>query len=135
MTTHSTVMKPEIVEALDEIRATFSGSSVETLVSDDGSVWVSVSNVFLGEQWEPSHSSVSFTIGFQYPYADCYPHYVNASVRRADGGALPAGMHLGQQTPHGDGAVMISRRNARATEVPDTAAIKLIKVLDWVRVQ
>lgn len=135
MTTLSTVIKPEIAEALDEIRATFANSTVEALPNSDGSAWVSVSNIFLGEQWEPSRLSVGFTISFQYPYADCYPHYVSPSLKRVDGTQLPTGIHAAQQTPRGESAVMISRCNPRIADVPDTAAIKLIKVIEWMRVQ
>lgn len=135
MTTHSNEVRPEIAEALDEIRATFGDTSVSAKVVEDENVWVTVSDVFLGEQWDPSHSTVSFTISFQYPYADCYPHFIDASVKRTDGGQLPPGMQPAQQTPRGDTAVMISRRNNHVAEVPDTAAVKLVKVINWVRAQ
>lgn len=135
MTTLSKGVRSEIAEALDEIRATFGASTVNAQALEGENIWVTVSDVFLGEQWTPSRSTVSFTISFQYPYADCYPHYIDSSVKRTDGGQLPAGMQPAQQTPRGDTAVMISRRNNRVTEVPDTAAVKLVKVVNWVRGQ
>ncbi len=135
MTTPSGGVRPEVMEALEEIRATFPRSSVDSQVVEDGNVWVSVSDIFIGEQWVPSHTTISFTISFQYPYADCYPHFIDASVNRADGGQLPAGMQSAQQTPRGEAAVMISRRNNHAAEVPDAAAVKLVKVVNWVRAQ
>lgn len=126
-------MKAEISEALDEIRATFPSSVVDTSMNDDGSVWVVVQNVFIGDQWVPSLSSVSFTIGFQYPYADCYPHFVDPSLKRKDGAPHGDAIHMGHQTPRGDEAIMVSRQNRRAGDVPDTAATKLLKVVEWMR--
>lgn len=128
-------MSSEITEALEEIRATFPDSTVESLFNGDGSVWVTVANLFMGEQWTPSLSSVSFTIGFQYPYLDCYPHYVDVALRKKDGTPFGPGLHLAQRNPLGDEAVMVSRQNRHASEVPDTAATKLVKVLDWLRLQ
>lgn len=128
-------MNVEIAEALDEIRATFPGSVVESVVNTDGSVWVTVSNLLIGNQWVPELSYVGFTIGFQYPYADCYPHYVDAALKKKDGTPFGPGIHLSQRTPLGDEAVMVSRQNRHIMEVPDTAATKLLKVLDWLRSQ
>jgi hypothetical protein len=125
----------ETVGALDEIRATFPDSVVETVVNADGSVWVTVSDLLIGEQWVPARSYVGFTIGFQYPYADCYPHYVDAALEKKDETPFGPGLHLSQRTPLGDEAVMVSRQNRHITEVPDTAATKLLKVLDWLRSQ
>lgn len=128
-------MKSEITEALEEIRATFPDSVVEASTNSDGSVWVTVTNLFVGDQWTPSLSSVSFTIGFQYPYLDCYPHYVDAGLKKKDGTSFGPGLHLAQRTPLNEEAVMVSRQNRHAAEVPDTAVTKLVKVLDWLRLQ
>lgn len=128
-------MSADIAEALDEIRATFPDSVVETAINADGSVWVTVSDLLIGKQWAPSLSYVGFTIGFQYPYVDCYPHYVDASLKKKDGTSFGPGLHLAQRTPSGDEAVMVSRQNRHVAEVPDTAATKLLKVLDWLRLQ
>lgn len=126
-------MSPELSVAVDEVRATFPELSVDTKLNDDGSVWVVVKDVYLGDQWSPDHSSVSFTISTQYPYAECYPHYLEASVKKTDGSPLGDAVHASQRTPQGDEAVMVSQVNRQFSNIPDTAAVKLVKVVDWIR--
>jgi len=125
-------MKAEIATALAELQATFPGVVITALENGNGSVYVTVGEVFFGDQWKPAYSPISFTIGYQYPYEDCYPHFVPVLAKK-DGSALGEAIHENQKTPQGKKAVMISRRNNHVTEVPDTATTKLLKVLDWMR--
>lgn len=126
-------MNPELLVAIDEIKSAFPESGVDYLDNGDGSIWVTVSSVYIGKQWVPSSSTISFGIGAQYPYAECYPHYLDPSLKKADGSPHGEAIHPNNQTPRGDAAVMVSRVNRQFGDVPDTAAIKLVKVVDWLR--
>jgi len=74
---------------------------------------------------------VGFLISFQYPRADVYPHFIDGSVSRKDGAAL--GQGFSATTWQDRKALQISRRSNRLDPTIDTAALKLQKVLDWLR--
>jgi hypothetical protein len=96
-----------------------------------GGAYVIVHNVFVGDQYEPSKSWAGFLITFQYPRADVYPLFFDAALRRKDGRAFGEG--FSQLTWRGRPALQVSRRSNRWNPATDTAAVKLAKVLDWMR--
>ena len=82
-------------------------------------------------------SWVGFQITFQFPFADIYPHYLRPDLSRADGTALTPPLHLNQTMTLASGttpAVILSGAPHRNPET-DTAAVKLAKILDWLRSQ
>ena len=127
-------MTPEVEQAIAEIKQTFLGHPVEVEAEAQGGAYSIVHNLLIGEQYVPSISWVGFLIGFQYPHADVYPHFLDSSLRRADGQGLGAGFS-GPITWQGRKAVQISRRSMRLNPAIDTAATKLTKVLSWLRSQ
>ena len=76
---------------------------------------------------------LGFHITFQYPYADVYPHFTNADLARSDGGHLEGG--FGTASFQGQPAIQISRRSNRLNPETDTAALKLLKVVTWMKNQ
>ncbi len=79
---------------------------------------------------------VGFQIVFQYPFADVYPHYFPAELRRTDGNGLGEGFHANNTFTRPSGsetAMMVSRRSNKRDPATETAAIKLAKVIDWIR--
>ena len=135
MTTPRTV-KPEINQAIEEIRSAFPDHALDVEPDDDGGAFVKVCALSIGVQYEPDSSWVAFRITFQYPFADIYPHFLAPSLRRKDNQPLGEGFHLNHQWEYPGGrepATMVSRRSNRRDPASETAALKLAKVLDWIR--
>ena len=74
---------------------------------------------------------IGFHVTFQYPYADVYPHFTNPELARADGGGLGGG--FGTAKFRGQPAIQISRRSNNLNPARDTAALKLLKVVKWMK--
>jgi len=89
-----------------------------------------VDPVPLSEIYVQDSTWIGFRITFQYPYADVYPHFVRADLRRRDGRALGDGISGGHKFV-GRPAVQLSRRSNHLNPALDTATLKLAKVLQW----
>lgn len=126
-------MTPEIEQAIAEIQQAFPGHSVEVETEAQGGANVIVHKLLIGKQYVPSSSWVGFAISFQYPYADVYPHYIDAGLRRVDG--LVQGAGFSSATWRDQQVIQVSRRSNRWNAAIDTAATKLTKVLTWLRNQ
>jgi len=130
-------MKPEVERAIAEIQASFPDVGLEIEPDPEGGAYVRARDVLLGTQYEPERSWSAFRITFQYPFADVYPHFFVYGLCRKDGKPLGEGFHPNnQQWVHPNGtelATMVSRRSNRRNPATETAAIKLAKVLDWIR--
>lgn len=126
-------MKPEVVAAIEEVRAAFPGHSVEVEAEPQGGAYVIVHELPMGGQYCPITSWVGFLITFQYPFADVYPHFVVPDLRRADGNGHGGGFSPGNW--RGRPVLQISRRSNALNTSVDTAATKLAKVLAWIQSQ
>lgn len=127
-------MTPEVAEAVEEVRKAFEGHGVDVEEEGQGGGYVTVHDLFLGARFKPTVSWVGFLVTFQYPRADVYPHFIDAGVVRAEGGQLPSGITAGHNW-RGKAALQVSRRSNRWNAATDTAALKLAKVLEWLRGQ
>jgi hypothetical protein len=125
-------MTPEVAAAVEEIRRTFPDHQVEVREEAQGGAYVVLHGVPLGDRYDPKVSWVGFLITFQYPHADVYPHFVAGKLSRIDKAPLGAGFS-GPTEWQGLTAVQVSRRSNRWNAAVDTAAGKLLKVLEWVR--
>ncbi len=129
-------MTDSVQQAIAEIRAAFPGHKLDVEPDADGGAYVKVHDLGLGDEYEPSVSWLAFRITFQYPFADIYPHFCIPILKRKDSRPLGAGFNLNNQwqTPKAsEPAIMLSRRSNRLDPETDTAALKLAKVLDWIR--
>lgn len=129
-------MNPLVQQAVEEIRNWFVGQRVDAEVDTEGGAFVTVHDCDVGSQYERDRSWIGFHITFQYPFADVYPHFCAAGLKRKDGGALGEGLSNDAtwKTPsRTESAVQISRKSNRWDSSADTAAIKLDKVLQWIR--
>jgi len=124
-------LKQAVERAIAEIRETFVGHKVDVTEDGDGGARVRVHDLHLGEQYVPSTSWVEFAITFQYPEADVYPHFLVPGLKRVDGAGL--GGEFQQVQWNGSPATQLSRRSNNRIQDLDTAAIKLNKVLTWIR--
>lgn len=123
-------MSPTVVEAVDEIRATFDGASVTVTEDGEGGAYVRIDPVDVGASYIPRQTWIGFRITAQYPYADVYPLFVRPDLSRVDGGALGEGITPGQ-TFDSQPAIQVSRRSNHLNPATDTAALKVVKVLRW----
>ena len=126
-------MTPEVSTAIEEIRDAYQGSTVEVHEDGAGGAWVIVEPIDPGPTFVQRETWVGFQITFQYPAADCYPHFVRPDLARVDGqplgDATSAGTFGFDQRP----GIQLSRRSNRLNPATDTAEIKLTKVIEWLR--
>lgn len=122
---------PAVARAIKEIRCTFDQSSVEVEPDGSGGAVVVVRGIPMGCPYMQREVWIGFHITFQYPYADVYPHFTNPDLARSDAGGLGGG--FGSAMFRGERAIQISRRSNRLNPQTDTAAIKLLKVIHWMK--
>lgn len=126
-------MTPEVAGAIDEIRAAFPDATVSVREDPDGGAFLTVDPVDLGAAYVQDETWVKFHITFQYPQSDVYPHFVRPDLARADGQPLGEGMSPVPSDNDDEPATQISRRSNQLNPATDTAALKLLKVLTWLR--
>ncbi len=128
-------VKEPVGQAIDEIRKAFPDIEVNVREDGEGGVYVVLETIELGEAFRPAATWVGFRITFQYPYADCYPHYVRGDLTRTSGVLLAGGGIQPGQAFENRPAIQLSRRSTRLNPQTDTALLKLEKVLLWFRSQ
>jgi hypothetical protein len=133
-------MTPEVQAAVEEIREAHPDAAVTAVADPDGGAYVTVEPVDPGEPYAQRETWIKFHVTFQYPLADVYPHFVRPDLRRRDrpdisDGQPPLGEATSMGTFPGDQgtAIQISRRSNKLNPATDTAALKLAKVLEWLR--
>ena len=122
---------PAVAEAIEEIRCTFGQSTVEAKPDGSGGAVVVVRDIPMGCPYVQAKVWIGFRITFQYPYADVYPHFTNADLARSDESNLGGG--FGTATFQDQPAIQISRRSNRLNPEIDTAALKLLKIIKWMK--
>jgi hypothetical protein len=126
-------MTEAVKEAVEEIKLAYSGHPVTVEEEAQGGAYITVGDLPIGSQYEPERSSCRFLITFQYPFADVYPHYLDATVTRRDKRLFGHG--FSQNNWRNTPALQISRRSNNRDPANDTAALKLAKVLQWIQQQ
>ncbi len=126
-------MKSEVGQAVEELRRCFGDAEIVAHAKDDGGAVVSINLIDLGPGYSPQRTWVKFAISFQYPYADIYPLFVRPDLVRADG--QPHGEGIAAASFEGEPALRLSRRNNHLNPEVDTAALKVTKVIEWLRTQ
>lgn len=126
-------MTVAVAKAIEEIRTTFDECEVEVFPDGSGGAVVVVRGISMGWPYVQEKVWIGFQITYQYPYADVYPHFTNAELARAGGGGLGSG--FGGASFQNSAAIQISRRSNRLNPETDTAALKLLKVLKWMKEQ
>ena len=126
-------MKPEVEQAVGELRRCFSDAEVLARATDDGGAVVAIDPIDLGPVYTPQQTWIKFVITFQYPYADVYPLFVRRDVVRADG--QPHGDGFAESSFAGEPALQLSRSSKRLDPAIHTAALKVMKVIQWLKAQ
>jgi hypothetical protein len=127
-------MKEAVEQAIEQLRQAHPGHQLELLDEPQGGAFVIVDDLPIGERFNQKRSWIGFALAFQYPLADVYPHFLRADLELADGRELASPLNANQMMPGFDRpAVMLSRRSNRWNPARDTAALKLARVLEWLR--
>jgi hypothetical protein len=82
-------MHPVLQAAVDEAAEAFGRDKVTFAERPDGSAKVTVSDLDIGERWEPRVVSITTTLLTTFPSPPPYPFYLPAGLRKADGAAVP----------------------------------------------
>jgi len=127
-----TELKADVQKAIEEIRVNFSNCQVEVYPDGSGGAFVVVRGDLLGPPYVQADTWMGFQITFQYPYADVYPHFTRPDLKRTDGKSLGEGFGMSAQF-RGQPAIQISRRSNKLNPATDTASLKLLKVLKWMK--
>ena len=126
-------MNPEVEEAVAELQGTFVGIGVTAEDDGDGGAYVEMFPVDPGPEYAQHETWLRFHVGCQYPYADVYPLYARPDLVRVDANGHRTGIALGEF--RGESALQLSRRSNHRNAEFDTAARKVLKVLEWLRSQ
>ena len=124
-------MKPEVEQAVAELRRCFGDAAVVAQSKDDGGAAVTIDPIDVGSVYVPQKTWLKFLIGFQYPYSDIYPLYVHPELARVDG--CPHGKGIALAEFEGEPALQLSRRSNHLDVETDTAVLKVTKVVQWLR--
>ena len=123
-------MKPDVVDAIEELKRAFPSSAVTVNDDGQGGAHVFVETVDIGTRFVPSVTWMGGHIIAFYPYADIYPVFIDAAVCRADGQGFDAPITHGHNFA-GRSAIQISRINHQVQNCPQTAVAKFMKILDY----
>lgn len=126
-------MTPEVAAAIEELKESYPDTAVEAEEDGQGGAYITMNNILLGEDFTPATTWCDFHITFQYPRADVYPHFIDATIKRTDG--RPFGQGISANHWFNRGALQLSRRSNRLDPTQDSAATKLAKVLSWFQQQ
>lgn len=124
-------MKQDVANAIEELKSAFPSSAVTNREDGQGGAYVVVESVPIGACFVPSVTWMGGHITALYPYADIYPVFIDANVRRADGKSFEKPITVGH-TFADRPAIQISRLNNRVQNSPQTAVAKFLKVIDFV---
>jgi hypothetical protein len=126
-------MKPEVTQAIEQLRLQFPDSAVEVKPDDQGGAYIIMDSVDLGTAYTEAtqRTWIGFHLPFAYPFADIYPHHVRRDLARRDGRPLGEGMGFSRFEGFGRDSVQFSRRSNHRDAALETAVHKLLKVIAW----
>lgn len=121
-----------VESAIAELRESFAPADLTWEPDGHGGARVLIEPVPLGPPYEQGASWIGGHLPAQLPYADVYPLFVRGDLQRLDRKALGAGL-TGGHTYMARSAVQVSRRSNGINFEMQTAAMKFMKVLHWLR--
>ena len=123
-------MKPHVAKAVDELDHAFPSSPIHSREDGKGGAYVIVEDIAISPKYAPSSTWLGGHITALYPYADIYPLFIGADVRRVNGTAFKAPVTPGAEFEQRQ-ALQVSRRNNHTQNYPQTAVAKFLKVLHF----
>ncbi|HEY6735742.1 MAG TPA: hypothetical protein VI256_18440, partial [Roseiarcus sp.] len=115
------------------LKRAFPAANLAVEEDGEGGARFILSDMAIGDRYVPAATWLGAHIPALYPYADIYPVFMDAGVRRADGVAFvppitPNASFMGRP------AIQISRRNNLAQQHAQTALGKILKILKFLEV-
>jgi len=127
-------MTPSVAAAVEGVRSAFPNTDVTVLAEDgQGGVFIRLEEVDLGPGFAPSKTWVGAQLPSNLPYADVYPVFMAPGLTRTDGQSLSNA--FAQVTWQNHSATQVSRRSNRMGGGGQSAAVKLFKVIEYVKGQ
>lgn len=124
-------MTPSVAAAIEGLKKAFPNTTVTVLAEDgNGGAFVLVDGIELGPKFSPTQTWFGAQLPASLPYADVYPLFMGAEVKRTDGAALSG--PLSGLNWQGRQAIQVSRRNNRMVG-GQSAVAKFVKVIEFVR--
>lgn len=123
-------MNQEVAEAIEQLKAAYPASALTVREDGQGGAYVIAELVDLGELLEPRTSWMGGHITALYPYADIYPLFIDAGVRRADGRPFQIPITNGHHF-EGRPALQVSRINRQVQLTTQTAVMRFKKSLEF----
>jgi hypothetical protein len=123
-------MNQEVADAIQQLKAAFPSSDVTVTEDGQGGAYVIVETLDIGTGLAPRTSWMGGHITALYPYADIYPLFIDADVRRADGQPFTVPITQGHVF-QGRAALQVSRINRQVQLTTQTAVIRFQKTLDF----
>lgn len=124
-------MTPEVSAAIDELRRHYVGVAVNVDAKGDGGAYVTLCSFDPGPAYEQRETWIGFEISYLYPAADVYPLFIRPDLKRVDG--KPHRERITSAKFRGEPALQLSRNTPGLNPAVDTAALKVTKVLKWLR--
>lgn len=123
-------MKSDVTQAVEELKRAFPAAGVTVQEDGAGGAYVFLEQVDLGAGFTPRSAWLGGHVTAQYPYADIYPIFMDAAVRKTNGLPFEVPITL-NATFAGRPAIQVSRRNNQIHASPQSAVSKFVKVLDF----
>ena len=123
-------MKVEVSKGIEELKHQFNSSAFTVAEDNQGGAYVIIEHVSLGSRYNPDHTWLGFQMPAQYPYADIYPTFIGADVKRVDGRPFTPPVTPGHSF-QGRSALQVSRRNGAAQTQSQKVTAKILKILDF----
>lgn len=122
-------------EALADVQATFGEGRVEASELPDGSVWVTLRDVAIGERWNAPVITLQVKLLPTYPTTPPYPFYGPADLTRLDGARfdrLQPRVDVGDGTPRAQISMRIASQQSFDTSA-ETLSGRFMAVIAWLR--
>ncbi len=135
-TTPESTAKAAVRNALDSVTGAFPDSGLTTHADGQGGLWVELTGVPLGIPYQQDDTFVLFLLPFTLPGSDIYPMFVRRDLSRVDGQPLGEGFQpteLSWPAERSPRPVLQVSRRTRGAFASQTAAQKIVKVIDWIR--
>lgn len=137
MSSETTVVKQAVRDALRTVHDQFGAGRVTSQPDGQGGLWIRIEGLELGSTYVQHETFLVAQLQFSLPAADVYPLFVRPDLARVDGLPLGEGFSSTRTTAPGAeqpiAAVQVSRRTRGGQFRSQTAAMKIEKVMAWIR--
>lgn len=125
-------MKATVEAAIEDLRRQFDGHVIKVEEDTTGGAYFTIEDVDIGPGFTPSRSWIGGHITNGFPHADIYPMYIDHALQRSGGKAFTVPVvHIAGW--RGRPVIQVSRINRNAAAQPQSAPLKVLRVLDFLK--